>query len=138
MNLWPWAGRVLQRHARPVRLPPLKLLAELCARTEGLLFAGDDGGAFPLSTSSSLFRRRAAACGLKRMRFHDLRHTFGTRLGEAGASPYAVARLMGHASVETSMIYVHTEAESLRAAAEMAAARRVGHPAGTRRVGRRA
>ncbi|HEX3558258.1 MAG TPA: site-specific integrase [Pyrinomonadaceae bacterium] len=133
-----WRKDPRKTEGLPVCDAALKLLAELCARTEGLLFTTDDGGRVLLSTSSSLFRRRAALCGLKGMRFHDLRHTFGTRLGEAGASPYAVARLMGHASVETSMIYVHTEPEGLRAAAEMAAARRVGHPADTRRVGRRA
>lgn len=62
------------------------------------------------------------------------RHTFGTRLGEAGVSPYVIARLMGHASVRTSMIYVHPEPESLRKAVEAAAAGLVGHPADTRRV----
>jgi integrase/recombinase XerC len=58
-----------------------------------------------------------------KIRFHDLRHTFGTRLGEAGRSPYEIARLMGHANIQTSMIYVHPEPESLRKAVEAASAR---------------
>lgn len=56
------------------------------------------------------------------------------RLGEAGASPYAIARLMGHASVQTSMVYAHPEPESLRRAVEAAASGRVGHPADTSKV----
>jgi len=115
----------------PVCEEALKLLAELCARTGGRLFTDDDVGPVTLSRSSNLFRRRAAAVGLAGMGFHFLRRTFGTRLGEAGVGPYAIARLMGHSNIKTSMIYVHPPVESLRRAAEAAASRRAGHPADT-------
>jgi site-specific recombinase XerD len=38
---------------------------------------------------------------------HVLRHTFGTRLVAAGADLKTVQELMGHSTVETTMIYVH-------------------------------
>jgi integrase len=38
--------------------------------------------------------------------WHDLRATYGTRLGEAGYNAYDIARLMGHASITTSQRYV--------------------------------
>lgn len=38
--------------------------------------------------------------------WHDLRATFGTRLGEAGFNAYDIAKLMGHASITTSQRYV--------------------------------
>lgn len=40
--------------------------------------------------------------------WHDLRATFGTRLGEAGFNAYAIAELMGHASITTSRRYVRS------------------------------
>ena len=119
----------------PVCEEALKLLAELCARTGGRLFTDDDVGPVTLSRSSNLFRRRAAAVGLAGMGFHFLRRTFDTRLGEAGVGPYAIARLMGHSNIKTSMIYVHPPVESLRRAAEAAASRRAGHSEDTRRIG---
>lgn len=129
-----WKGDPRRTEGLPVCDEALKILAAVCADSDGLLFTRDDGRPIVLSTASNMFRRRARGCGLKGFRFHFLRHTFGTRLGEAGASPYAIARLMGHASVQTSMVYVHPEPESLRRAVEAAAAGRVGHPADTRRV----
>lgn len=129
-----WKGDPRRTEGLPVCDEALKILAALCAESDGLLFTRDDRRPIVLSTASNMFRHRAAACGLKGFRFHFLRHTFGTRLGEAGASPYAIARLMGHASVKTSMVYVHPEPESLRKAVEAASAGRVGHPADTHKV----
>ncbi len=38
--------------------------------------------------------------------WHDLRATYGTRLGEAGYNAYDIAKLMGHASITTSQRYI--------------------------------
>ena len=47
-----------------------------------------------------------AAAGLQPMRFHDLRHTFGTLAVQA--FPLSdVQAFMGHADVATTMLYVH-------------------------------
>lgn len=40
-------------------------------------------------------------------RWHDLRHTFGTRLAADGLPLSDVKALMGHADLQTTMIYVH-------------------------------
>jgi integrase len=39
---------------------------------------------------------------------HSLRHTFATRLGESGASAFAIMRLMGHSLITISQRYVHS------------------------------
>jgi len=43
--------------------------------------------------------------------WHDLRATYGTRLGEAGFNAYDIAKLMGHANISTSLRYVRNVPE---------------------------
>lgn len=38
---------------------------------------------------------------------HDLRHTYGTRLGEAGVPPHEIMALMGHETLESVQRYLH-------------------------------
>lgn len=49
---------------------------------------------------------------------HSLRHTYGTRLGEARADAFEIMRLMGHSSVTISQRYVHPSPEALEMAVE--------------------
>ena len=49
---------------------------------------------------------------------HSLRHTFGTRLGEAGADAFSIMRAMGHSSVMVSQKYVHPTPEGMERAFE--------------------
>ncbi len=44
---------------------------------------------------------------LKEVNVHMLRHTYATHLLEDGVNIIAVQKLMGHASIETTMIYLH-------------------------------
>ena len=47
---------------------------------------------------------------------HLLRHTYGTRLGEARADALEIMRLMGHSSVTVSQQYVHSSPRALESA----------------------
>jgi len=49
---------------------------------------------------------------------HSLRHTYGARLGEAGADAFTIMRLMGHSSVTVSQRYVHPTPEALERAVD--------------------
>ena len=62
---------------------------------------------------------------INNLRWHDLRHTFGTRLGDAGCSESTIAQLMGHASVEMAYRYTHATEGGKRAAVEAARIGRV-------------
>lgn len=61
----------------------------------------------------------ASACreaGINDFRFHDLRHTFGTRLADAGVDVVKIKELMGHASIVTTMRYIHATDHGKRGA----------------------
>lgn len=66
------------------------------------------------------FKTACRLAGIDGLRWHDLRHTFGTRLGEAGYSEATIAELMGHASGETTRRYTHGTERSKREAVEAA------------------
>jgi integrase len=73
---------------------------------DDLVFVGEFGG----YVDGSALRRRydvaVKAAGLRPLRFHDLRHTFGTRMiGKADIR--RVQEWMGHADVQTTMKYLH-------------------------------
>jgi integrase len=54
--------------------------------------------------------------GIQDFRLHDLRHTFATRLVQAGVDLYKVQTLLGHKSPIMSQRYAHHYPESLRGA----------------------
>ena len=56
---------------------------------------------------------------VKRFRFHDLRHTFATRLVQAGADIYTVQKLGRWKTMSMVQRYAHHHSESLRAGIEM-------------------
>jgi site-specific recombinase XerD len=49
---------------------------------------------------------------------HSTRHTFCTRLGEAGASAFVIQRLAGHSDIKISARYVHPTENQLELAVQ--------------------
>ncbi len=52
--------------------------------------------------------------GITGLRFHDLRHTVGTRLGRAGQDIHAIASILDHSQLSTTRRYVKHNTESIR------------------------
>jgi integrase len=81
---------------------------ELHSPEDDLVFPGTAGG---FLDGSALYRRYKAAlkrAGLRDLRFHDLRHTFGTQvIGNAQVSILQLKEWMGHADIDTTMKYLH-------------------------------
>lgn len=84
--------------------PPSFVIALLAARvahaaSDDLVFASPDGGLLVVSNARRRWWRRAVnAADLAPLSPHDLRHTAASLAIGAGASPLAVARMLGHAS----------------------------------------
>jgi integrase len=104
----PKSGKV---RAVPMAPDVAAALAKLGSRPD---FISDEDQVFPgqwggFLDGSALRRRYDAAlarAGLRRLRFHDLRHTFGTRM-ITKADIRRVQEWMGHADVQTTMKYLH-------------------------------
>jgi integrase len=73
------------------------------------VFCNEEGG--PLDGDNlrhRVFYRLLAKAGLRRIRFHDLRHTFASLLLQQGESPTYVKEQMGHSSIQVTVdIYGH-------------------------------
>lgn len=88
-----------------------------------------DGGAgefvFPnrktgrnIADVKTAFKNACRTAGIVDLHFHDLRHTFGTRAADAGVPINAIAAVMGHADIHTTMRYSHATDEGKRRAVE--------------------
>lgn len=53
------------------------------------------------------FQRALVRADVHRVTFHELRHTFGTRMAAAGVPLRTVQHWMGHADAKTTQVYAH-------------------------------
>jgi len=53
------------------------------------------------------------ASGIKDLRWHDLRHDFGTKLGWSGATLQVIQHALGHSKIETTERYAHTVSQNI-------------------------
>jgi len=132
-NKWQFENPKTERSRRVVALPlALAMLlrhfrerqeanAEYFGREfseDDFIFVRDDGKLPNPRYVSKIFRRIVQKAGLKRIRLHDLRHTYATLQRKAGQPIEVISRALGHASeMVTLTIYNHWEGE-LRATAD--------------------
>jgi integrase len=111
-----YAGHLTAPKSGKVRAVPLApdvaaMLAQLGQREnwtgdDDLVFAGIAGDYLDGSALRRRYKAALVAAGLRPLRFHDLRHTFGTRM-IAKADIRRVQEWMGHADIQTTMRYMH-------------------------------
>jgi integrase len=98
-----------------------EVVVELCKgkRPWDYLFANPLTGK-PYTDSKHAFTSACRDAGITGLWWHDLRATFGTRLGEAGFSLKYIMELMGHTDSQTCLRYVRATDAVKRAAVQSA------------------
>jgi len=96
----------------PLTRQVAEVLARLAAREhwtddDDLVFPGVAGSFLDASALSRRYKAALGRAGLRQLRFHDLRHTFGTQSVAKGATLIQVQAWMGHADTQTTMAYQH-------------------------------
>lgn len=71
-----------------------------------LVFPGEDGGYLDASALRRRYGTTQKRAGLRPLRFHDLRHTFGS-LAVKEAELRELQEWMGHADLKTTQRYLH-------------------------------
>jgi len=83
------------------------------------VFTKQDGTPFESSTLTRQFAKLCDHAGIRRIRFHDLRHSCATLLLEQGVELVAIKDLLGHAQIHTTAdIYAHVRPRLRRDAIE--------------------
>ncbi len=98
------------------------------AADEDLVFCHPHHGSYLSDqTIRARFKNACKAGGVRRVRFHDLRHTYGTLMASTGVPLRVLQGLMGHASYSTTEIYAKWAPDQT---AELAFAERAFGPSG--------
>lgn len=73
------------------------------------LFEGNDGQAFSQRGAQWVMSQAIKKAGIvkEEVSLHTLRHSYATHLLEQGVSILAIKELLGHADINTTMIYLH-------------------------------
>jgi len=85
--------------------------------SSGYLFDNSRTGQ-PFKDVKKAFKSACKRAGIEGLRFHDLRHTFASRLVENGVDLITVKDLLGHSSVRTTERYTHSGRNAKKQAVE--------------------
>jgi len=80
----------------------------LAEKPRKFLFEGYDGNAFSQRGTQWVVAQAVKSSGIvKDVSVHTLRHTYATHLLEQGVNILTIKELLGHAHIETTMVYLH-------------------------------
>src|ERR1700675_125303 len=110
-------GKSGRRHivANSTALAALVKLKEISGATK---YVCPDANDKLTRDTRSWFERAVKNAGILDFRFHDLRHTFASRLVMAGVDIRTVQELLGHKNIAMTMRYSHLSADHRMAAVE--------------------
>ena len=116
------------KNGKPKTLPLNKIALSILERKKkvksiknGLVFFSDNGTKINRRNLCRAFRKVLDDVGIENFTFHDLRHTFATRLVQRGEDIYKVPKLMGHKDIRMTQRYSHHSTESLRSGVDILA-----------------
>lgn len=119
-------GKHEKSRSVPLAKPARDLFASLDRLSDNSLVFPDGKGQV-MQQVPSTFKRSVDEVGLnanvespkQHFGFHGLRHTYGSRLAQAGVELYRIQKLMGHSSPATTQRYAHLQDENLVQATEL-------------------
>ena len=89
------------------------LLSEMHSRKSGeLVFPSMRNGRTHLRDPKVGFTKAVRLAEIPHIRFHDLRHTFATRLVRAGVDLITVQQLLGHSTIAMTTRYAHSSVDA--------------------------
>ncbi len=102
-------GRVRRLPINDGLLEALKALHRKSSKAEYVFCSRRNGDR--RKSVRTTFETAIRRAGISKLRFHDLRHTFATRLVAAGVDIVTVKELMGHRDISMTMRYAHSAPE---------------------------
>ena len=116
---FPMCTNVLAGALGKSRLSVLRKKSKVRSLTTELVFCSHVYTSMESGHLRRSFRVALGKAKIDDFHFHDLRHTFATRLVQAGVDLYKVQRLLGHKSPIMTQRYAHHYPESLRDGVEI-------------------
>ncbi|MBE9529295.1 MAG: site-specific integrase, partial [Proteobacteria bacterium] len=111
-----------EKRTIPLNEPVLQLLkarSGLRHLSSSYVFTSSSGTKIDQGNLRRAFIPARKEAELEDVRFHDLRHTFATRLVQSGVDLYKVQKLLGHKTPAMTQRYAHHYSESLRGAVDV-------------------
>jgi integrase len=101
------------------------ILIEGMPKAEGAvyLFPSPKAAGKHLTTIKHGWQTAREAAGLPSLRIHDLRHSAASFMANSGVDLFAIGKVLGHASYQSSQRYSHLANDTLLAAVEAGAAK---------------
>ena len=93
-------------------------LEKIGIKQKGYVFINPDTGK-PYTTIKTGFNKALERAGIENFRFHDLRHTVGTRLVSKGADLLTVKEYLAHSNLATTQRYMHPIKENMKKAVDI-------------------
>jgi integrase len=112
------SGEFLLKTRKPRTIPLNKIALEVLKRLfhQGpLVFTDAQGNSLDERRVSRKFKEHVRRAGLsEKIHFHTLRHTGASWLVQSGVPLSFVKEILGHSSIQTTMIYAHSTMDHLR------------------------
>jgi integrase len=112
-----YQGKTGHTKTMPLTLTALEILkakAKVRHLHSNLVFPSQSGTRISNRNLERAFANALKKVKVEGLRFHDLRHTFASRLAMAGKDLYLIQRLLGHREPRMVQRYAHHSIESLR------------------------
>jgi integrase len=107
-------GRTKTIPLTPTAMEVMKAKAKVRQINSTLVFPSAKGTKMSDTNVGRAFRHALKRSNIEDFRFHDLRHTFASRLAMAGKDLYLIQKLLGHMEPRMVQRYAHHSVESLR------------------------